>query len=279
MKKNKVLTENTIRRFMKLANIENLSENFVQETMPGYAASQTGHGDGSAGEPTVPPQEEGMLPEEEVEVGLEGGGDKKKDVQDLLKLLSKISGIEMDITDEEDGAGEEEVGGDAGDMMGAADALDADGEGEEGEEEDEEDEGGEEEMNEAAEEQQEGEEKEMDESASASEDAMVESIVRRVTARLLEEAQKGKKKMTAKQKMALKKAQKGNKTGKPEDKKAAKPVEEATAATGGGPLLKKGGNKHDVWAGTPDMKLAKGDKGGAGGHKLSPLKSTKKNAV
>lgn len=264
-KKSKVLSESTIRRFMKLANIESLSENFVQEAMPDHVEEM-----GAA------PEQEGMLPEEEVEVGLEDDGGKEAKVRELINLIAEISGIEMDVSGEE---GEQEVDG-AGDMMGAAGALDAGGEGEEeGEEEEgEEDEGGEEEMNEAAEDLEEQEE--VEESASASEDAMVESIVRRVTARLIEEAKKGRK-MTAKQKMALKKAQakKGGKKEEKEDKKAAKPVEEATAATGGGPLLKKGGNKHDVWAGTPDMKLAKGEKGGAGGHKLSPLKGTKKNAV
>lgn len=269
MSKNKVLSENTIRRFQKLANIGTLSENYMQEMQPGYAGSQE-----------APAQEEmeGHLPEqmdeEEVEVGVEAGGDKQSKVRELLALIAEISGIEMDVSDEEGGAGEEEIGGDAGDMMGAAGALEADEE--EGEEDEEE--GGEEEVNEAAEEE---EEDEMDESASVSDDAMVESIVRRVTARLLEEAKKaGKgKKLTLKQKMALKKAQKDQKSKKYEDKKAAKPVEEATAATGGGPLLKKGGNKHDVWAGTSDMTLGKGDKGGQGGHKLSPLKGTKKNAV
>jgi hypothetical protein len=272
MSKNKVLSENTIRRFQKLANIGTLSENYMQEMHPGYPAAQ---------ETPAQDEMEGQLPEqmdeEEVEVGLEGGGDKEKLVRDLLKLVSQLSGVEMDVAGEEGEAGEEEMGGDAGDMMGAAGALEAgEEEGEEDEEEGEEEEGGEEDegMNEA--EELDEEKDEVEESASASEDSMVESIVRRVTARLLEEAKKGKKKMTAKQKMALKKAQKGKKG---EAMKAAKPVEEATAATGGGPLLKKGGNKHDVWAGTPDMTLAKGEKGGAGGHKLAPLKGTKKNAV
>ena len=54
-----------------------------------------------------------------------------------------------------------------------------------------------------------------------------------------------------------------------------KVVEEATDAKGGGPLLSKGGNKHDVYKGHADMTYAKGEKGGKGGHSLetAPAKS------
>ena len=98
MSKNKVLSENTIRRFQKLANIGTLSENFMQEMHPaGYPAAQE-----------APAQEEmgAQLPEqmdeEEVEVGVDaaGGGDKQAKVRELLDLIAEISGIEMDVSEE-----------------------------------------------------------------------------------------------------------------------------------------------------------------------------------
>ena len=56
-------------------------------------------------------------------------------------------------------------------------------------------------------------------------------------------------------------------------------LEEATSAEGGGPLLKQGKNKYDVYKGHADMTMAKGDKGGKGGHSLETLSAKAEHTV
>jgi hypothetical protein len=76
--------------------------------------------------------------------------------------------------------------------------------------------------------------------------------------------------MSAKEKMKM----------KAKEKKAEKKevVEEATDSKGGGPLLSKGGNKHDVWKGHADMAYAKG-KEGKGGHQMEDLPAKAEHTV
>jgi hypothetical protein len=135
------------------------------------------------------------------------------------------------------------------------------------------------------EEEEEEEKDEMDETLS--EDALVETVLARVTARLVAEASKAsKKKMppALKKAMDAKKAKKDKKGEKPTAKKESlelngDKLEEATSAEGGGPLLKQGKNKYDVYKGHADMTMAKGDKGGKGGHSLETLSAKAEHTV
>ena len=67
--------------------------------------------------------------------------------------------------------------------------------------------------------------------------------------------------------------------GKKKEESKKKPVKEATEAKGGGPLLSKGGNKHDTFKGHADMKMGKGEKGGSGGHKMEDLAAKAEHTV
>jgi hypothetical protein len=327
--KKKLLTESEMRRFMKLANIPVLNE-----MKPGYEPYQQG----SHGEETVAPQEEGIggmeqegpesVYEEEMEGGEEEGAAAPAGLEDAVHQLlaafaekAKELGVNLEI--EKSGEGEMEVGDELGaeadDMGGMGDEEPSEEEQEEeGGEEEQEEESDEEELEEGYEEEEEEEEEELEEakgvapgvspkdpmaklttkkgmraamdarekakadrkaaakkaskpteeSLDLSEDDLVETVLRRVTARLVSEAKakdpKAAKKAAMKKKMAAKKA-----------KKAAKKdvVEEATSAEGGGPLLKKGGNKYDPWKGAADMTMGKGEKGGKGGHALKTEKA------
>ena len=268
MSKKQLLNESEIRRFMKLANLEPLGKNVVKENWAVEEEKKEAGSDAQEGlsmeemeAPAMQPEQEGGEGEEVgLEMDSEGGEDSLTPEQMKMaeKVLSALFNKKVSLEGAE--GGEEEGEEDEGDEGGE----------EEGEE-DEGDEGGEEEMDE-----------------SLSEDALVETVLARVTARLVAEAKKGeaekegKKPLSKAQKaMAAKKAKK---TSGPAAKKESlelkgDKLEEATSAEGGGPLLKQGKNKYDVYKGHADMTMAKGDKGGKGGHSLETAPAKAEHTV
>lgn len=293
MSKKQLLTESEVRRFMRLANIPALGKALVteaekavnqipQDTRRPETAMTEEEMPGMAGDaaPALPagdmPPEGGMEGGETVEVGGDVDPEKQQAFEAAVQALADAMGIEVELE------GQEEHAEEAGEEM---HDLDAGGEEEKDEEEgEEEEEGGEEEMQEAAEEdegmmkeekeeeEEEDEGKKKEESKKLSEDELVEAVLSRVTARLVAEAKK--KKMSVKQKMKAKAEKK-----KEEKEEKKEKMEEATEAKGGGPLLSKGGNKHDVWKGHADMKMGKGEKGGSGGHKMEDLSAKSEHTV
>lgn len=120
----KLLEESTVRRFMKIAGLQPLSESFVQELEEEvveemYKEEEPGMEAGDMEEPDMPEPEEMPSPEapeapeeageEEVELDAEMGEDDKVE---LLQKLAKALGVEVEVeADEEAGeeAGEEEM--------------------------------------------------------------------------------------------------------------------------------------------------------------------------
>jgi hypothetical protein len=277
MSKKQLLNESEIRRFMKLANLEPLTKAVVTEMAavnqipqdsrrPETGMQQEMMGNENEAEGLAMEAEDAM----EVEVGDEADPEKQSAFEAAVKALADAMGIEVEL---EGAAGGEE---DAGEEMPDLDMGGEEG-GEESEEAPAEEEADKEEMDEAKKEEGEEEldeakkeedEEEKEESKALSEDSLVEAVLARVTARLVAEAKK--KKMSAKEKMKM----------KAKEKKAEKKevVEEATDSKGGGPLLSKGGNKHDVYKGHADMAYAKG-KEGKGGHQMEDLPAKAEHTV
>jgi hypothetical protein len=279
MSKKELLSETQIRRFMKLANLEPLTTGVLsemgstmdkmmdRETMGHLAKSEAAAPEMAmdAEQPALPAGEE-SAGAETVEVGGDVDPEKQAAFEAAVKALADSMGIEVELEGQEEHA--EEAGEEMHDLGG-----------EEGEEEGDEEEDEEEEMQEAKMEEEEEEldeakkeeedEEQQDEAKKLSEDDLVEAVLARVTARLVAEAKK--KKMTVKQKMKMKKAEK--KADKKEEK-----MDEATEAKGGGPLLSKGGQKTDVWKGTPDMEYKEG-KEGKGGHEMKDLPAKAEHTV
>lgn len=265
MSKKQLLNESEIRRFMKLANLEPLAKNvvkesWVEEKKEAGSDPQEGLSMEEMEAPAMQPEQEGGDGEQVgLEMDSEGGEDSLTPEQ--MKMAEKVLSALFNKNVSLEGAeGNEEEG--------------EENEGDEGsEDEGEEDEG------------DEGGEEEMDESLS--EDALVETVLARVTARLVAEAKKGEekkedKKSAADKMAALRAKKKGAK--KPAAKKESlelkgDKLEEATSAEGGGPLLKQGKNKYDVYKGHADMTMAKGDKGGKGGHSLETAPAKAEHTV
>lgn len=283
MSKKELLNETQIRRFMTLANLEPLVKNVLKEgdgQMPvdapdrraderrkeDYArlkeAAEEGEdsaGDDAGGDSDVVDVDMGDAGGEEA---AGGDDDKTAAFEAAVKALADSLGIEVEMGDGE-GGGEEAAGGEE-----EAGGADAGGE---------EDAGGtmeemydQEEMDEGKKKEEEEEEEEMDEGVALSEDALVEAVLARVTARLVHEAKK--KKMSAKEKMDKMKKEKEAAA------KKKKALDEATDSKGGGPLLKQGKNKHDTYKGHADMAYAKG-KEGKGGHQMEPLTAKAEHSV
>ena len=262
MSKKELLSESQIRRFMKLANLEPLAKNVVKENY-GMAEEDEKEEGLSMKEAEAPaamqPEQEGGEEEVGLEMDSEGSEDSLSadEIKKAEEVLSAMFGKKVSLEAEGGAADEEE---DAAEMA--------------GEDEESEDEG------------EEGEEKEeMDEALS--EDSLVETVLARVTARLVAEAAMKKGKMPPALKKAMDKKKAGE-AGKPNKKVAAKKeslelkgdkLEEATSAEGGGPLLKQGKNKYDVYKGHADMTMAKGDKGGKGGHSLETVSAKAEHTV
>ena len=119
MKKN-LLNESTIRRFMKLANVDVLASNFIDEG--GYNFDRD---DEEEEEEGFPPAPEGGEPEmdmgdvepgPELDVAPEGGGEVESVVKDVMSTIAQAlndkfgdEGLEINLD-----AGEEELGGEEG---------------------------------------------------------------------------------------------------------------------------------------------------------------------
>lgn len=282
MSKKQLLTESEIRRFMKLANLEPLTKNVLSEESQAVARIQ---GDPAATS-LVQPQSEAMMNydeadetpaddmgdepaaggEEEIEVDMEEGGGDLMELLEMLKSMLKPEFAEqLDIQ-----AGDDE--GEGEDMAGPPEDMGGEEE-ESGEVEELEEKKKAHKETTAAKHKETAAEssaakKTKKESLELSEDGLVEAILARVTARLMQEAKK--KKMSAKEKMEKKK--------KEADKKK-KMMEEATDAKNGGPLLSKGGNKHDTYKGHADMEYGKGEKGGKGGHAMEKVTAKAEHTV
>ena len=273
MSKKQLLTESEIRRFMKLANLEPLAKNVVRE---GYAQQDEGMPVSATDEQKMmeaglsgddsPPEAVEKQPMDAPEEGGEDTGDALKKLspetkEKVMQLIAADLGVDASELDLELGGEGEE---DEEDMdMEMSDEGDDEGE----EEEDE-------------------EKEEMDETLS--EDSLVETVLARVTARLVAEAaKKGGETSAAKKMAALRAKKKGAKKPASSEKESKKEslelkgdkLEEATSAEGGGPLLKQGKNKYDVYKGHADMTMAKGDKGGKGGHSLETLSAKAEHTV
>lgn len=268
MSKKELLSESQIRRFMTLANLEPLAKNVLSEKKD--------------------VEEEGMYEEEkkkkeEAKEKKEEGKMEESLSEEMEEEESEPEDAEMpEMEDEEEPeGGEDEEGGMAADasvedqveqivnlVMKLANVQGKVMRDEEGMEEPSE-EPSEEPMDEAGY----GDMEEMDPTPTKqlSEDALVEAVLARVTARLVQEAKKKApaKKETPEQRMKRMKAEKAKKK---------KTLEEATSAEGGGPLLKQGKNKYDVYKGHADMAYAKG-KEGKGGHQMEPLAAKAEHSV
>lgn len=268
MSKKQLLTESEMRRFARLANIPVLGKSLVNESeqveeeqveeaaMPAMEAEDA---------PALPTADDISMDDEGGDMG---GDEVDPKLKDMLAqfIQSGAEAVGLNVSVEDDG-GEEEM-----DMDMEAPPAGEDEGGDEGEED--EDEGGEDE------EMEEGWDKK-EESQQLSEDELVEAVLSRVTARLMAEAKK--KKMSVKAKMEEKKKKKPANKGKEVltggEEEEAKKMEEATDAKGGGPLLSKGGNKHDTYKGHADMQMGKGEKGGKGGHEMETVSAKAEHTV
>ncbi len=268
MSKKELLSESQIRRFMTLANLEPLAKNVLSEKK--HAEEEKENKDEGMyekeekmkkekmkkeemdeslseevdGEESMPEDPEAEMPElddeedEEDEEGEEGGmaadGSVEDKVEQIVNLVMDLAGVQGKVMRDEES--EEEPMEEADYDMGEADYG----------------------MSEEV-------------PKPLSEDSLVEAVLARVTARLVQEAKKKApaKKETPEQKMKRMKAEKAKKK---------KTLEEATSAEGGGPLLKQGKNKYDVYKGHADMAYAKG-KEGKGGHQMEPLTAKAEHSV
>ena len=199
----------------------------------------------------------------EVEIADETDPEKKDAFEAAVKALADAMGIEVELESEESEEEPEKDSEAMPDMEADKDSGDEEAEGET---------------------EKEYELEETDTAETLSEDELVETVLSRVTARLVAEAKK--KRMSIKEKMKLKKTAKKNKNNAEEEKEESPKKEspkkgkvaEATDAKGGGPLLSKGGNKHDTYKGHADMAYAKG-KEGKGGHQMEVLPAKAEHSV
>lgn len=272
MSKKELLSESQIRRFMTLANLEPLAKNVLSEKKEveeeGMYEEEKKKKEEEAKkkeeakekkeevkmeeslseemEEEESEPEDAEMPEMEDEEEPEGGEDEEGDmaasgsvedkVEQIVNLVMDLAGVQGKVMRDEEGA--EEPSEEPMEEAGYGDGL---------------------------------EEMDPTPTKQLSEDALVEAVLARVTARLVQEAKKKApaKKETPEQKMKRMKAEKAKKK---------KTLEEATSAEGGGPLLKQGKNKYDVYKGHADMAYAKG-KEGKGGHQMEPLAAKAEHSV
>jgi len=275
MSKKELLSESQIRRFMTLANLEPLVKNVVSEKAAINEAmtpslplgndlpknmkeaeddSKESSDATSMEEPADMPdmeEPEDESPETDMSGDSSAVESKIEEIANQLAELADMVGVEMKVSA---GGGEEAT---------------ADGEEEMKEELEEDLEEAKKKPAKKAKDDKKEEEEEMDESVELSEDSLVETVLARVTARLVQEAKKSSKKMSPKEKAEMKKKEM-------EAKK--KKLKEATSAEGGGPLLKQGKNKYDVYKGHADMAYAKG-KEGKGGHQMETMTAKAEHTV
>jgi len=267
MSKKDLLSESQIRRFMTLANLEPLVKNVISEKRT--------LSEGDMASPSTPYMEVDEDPSDDASM------EQPADMPDADMPDADMPDADMPDADMDSGSGEglavsdEAISGletFLSDVLGQKVSLSIDGSEESaGDDEKPSDEESEEELEEAHKKssKKEKDEEEMEESVELSEDSLVEAVLARVTARLVQEAKKSSKKMSPKEKAEMKKKEM-------EAKK--KKLKEATSAEGGGPLLKQGKNKYDVYKGHADMAYAKG-KEGKGGHQMETMTAKAEHTV
>lgn len=242
--KKQLLTESEMRRFMTLANIPVLGRETVKETMvpPGIEREGSPQEEAMAEEaPAEMPMGDEMPAEQAPEMGGEEAELSPELQKKVLQAVADALKIEIDISDEAEGAGEEMP-----DMELAADDEQGEEEAEEGEEEsgeEDEEEADEEEMQEGKKADSEEEEETEEESKKLDESKIIDMVLARVTARLVEEAKKAKKGgKKAAEKMKKMKAAKDEKE-KLEEANAAAPKSTMSNAAKAG--VAKGAGKAD----------------------------------
>jgi len=278
MSKKQLLEESTVRKFMRLANLEPLSDGFVKENL-GYTEEEdmgAPEDDALAGPDDMGAEmgaDDDMGDEGDLEIDLDdsgAGGEVSPEVaKKVVQAVMDALGVEGTVEDDEDMGGDEEAG-EMDDFGGDEEAGEAFGDEEEGEEE-----SSEEDEAELNEEEESEEEPEEEEKSRLSEDELVENVLKRVTARLIAEAKAAKKK-DVKSKMKDKKKEK-------EDKKKLDEEKHTVTHKKSSAVVKKGTNKHNVYKGHPDMEMkplkGKGGKTGKGGHEMEKMKATQKHTI
>jgi len=273
MSKKELLSESQIRRFMTLANLEPLAKNVISENTEEeslkeeYMDASKGLTSEAEDEETETDSEEEVdvdVPDEESETedsGDEdvagddmGGGEEvspeiMKAFETTVQSLADSLGIKINMSGDS-AAGSADMAPQAPtDEMQEAKEMD-------------------EKKKPSKKKKDEEESKQMKES-SLSEDGLVEAVLARVTARLVQEAKKKGKNPKAKME-ALKKK-------KEAEKKAGKVMEEALEGVN---LAEKGGkDQKNVWKGHADMTMAKGEKGGKGGHEMETVTAKSEHTV
>lgn len=302
--KKQLLTESEMRRFMKLANIPVLKEGVygegggqIPQDPRREETVRPGEGDrmaeaGMYEEDPMPEAEmggEGGEGEEELELGdLEGGaegagGDKEAKFQELVSMLADLVGVDVEMdAGGEMGGMEAPEGDDMAEPEGDKEMSGAADEKEEEEKEEEEEEELEEAYGKHGEEED-LEEEEEKEHGKMEESAIVETVLARVTARLIAEAKKkkeekgkDKKKMSAAEKM---KAMKAAKDKKKKLEEANAPAPKATSSNG--PKKGAGSATKGTFGVTSalrkDDKFVKGDN--KGGDKMSDVSASAEHTV
>ena len=228
MSKKKLLEEQVVRRFMKLANIDSLSEGFIKENKKVIKENM-------GMEPPMAPEQmdevDELVDDDAMDMGGESGGGNEELFKKVAQAIADAMGVDAAI-EGSGSAGGEDMGDlemsdseheepDEDNMGGPSDEDEdnmGDEEGMEDEEESDEEESDEEELDEEAnmeelDEESDKEEDEEEEEKEEMDEQIAEAVLRRVKARLLAEAkaakEKGKKMEEVskmKQKIAAKKA-------------------------------------------------------------------------
>ena len=302
MSKKQLLEETTIRKFMKLANLEPLSDRFIEESMNYNEESELDEeaGQGVAKKydrPEMDSQEEAEEldfggdeeggEEIDLDLDMDAGDDDMGDMGDVgagvspevakkvVQAVLDALGVEGTVEDDEEGDMEVDMDSDDSEDFDDMDMGDEEDEGGE-EESDEEGELEESDTYEEGDELEEAMDEEEEMKESLSRDELVENVLRRVTARLISEAkkdQKGKGKKPSAKDVKKKMQDKKNKKKLDEEKHHMKTHKKQV-----GGLASKGKNKDKLYNKHQDMEyteVKKGGKGGGkGGHEMKPLKAS-----
>ena len=268
--KKSLLTESEIRRFMTLANIPALGQdkkaNLTEMYGSGRPEEQEGEGlhreEDTMQEMAPAMEEEDEMPKDAMETGDEemdvsGLGDGAAGAMSADELAEKIVDVLVSAGLVEKDGGGVEAGGEGMPELPDEEEAPEEEEEETGEEEEEE-------------EEEEGEQQELQESK------LVDTVLSRVTARLIAEAAKKKKEAGKKKKMTAAEKMKAMKAAKDKKKKleeANAPAPKSTMSNASKAGVAKGAGKADkgawgVSSKVQDMEWKEG-KSGKGGHEMS----------
>ncbi len=252
MSKKQLLNESEIRRFMKLANLEPLTNNIVKENYVDEMMGQDNKPKAAEYELEEVYGEDTPEGEEEMDLGDMGDGPSEPSdsdeslspdqVEQAERVLKALFGKDIKIDQDDSGMGDEEPADEEGDEE------PSDDEGEESEESDEE------------------EVDEMEETFSPElQEALVQRILSRVTNRLVSEVSEAKKKgqkvLNGSKKLKEQEKKDAKKDAKKDDKKSGKKsVKDRMAAL----RAKKNGKVNEANAPAPKATNSNGPKKGAG---------------